>query len=284
MRTLIVQPRPAPWLLIVLICYPTICHANAGVGLFLIVLPLIVLTLPIVVLIETIYLRYRLKLQWPKALGICLLANFISTLLGLVIGLGFDLTLIFAGGSSGYEPTKIAASIVLLPMFYLTLRCEFLVWRWRDEKLVGQGLARALFAAHLLSYAVLFGFVWLHRGFLTESRISVHSRIVHLFYMLEPAQQEVADFAAQNARLPKAIELPELPLDDQGRLSKVLNEAVFPPETRIVLTPSLQPDRSVRWHCQIHADKQQVLDKRYLLRSCLEQTSSQRRRFGNGFE
>jgi glucan phosphoethanolaminetransferase (alkaline phosphatase superfamily) len=284
MRTFSVKPTPISWCLIVLICYPTICHANAGVGLFLIVLPLIVLTLPIVVLIETVYLRYRLKLQWPKAIGICLLANIISTLLGLVIGIGFDFTLMLSSGSSGYEPTKIAASIVLLPMFYLTLRAEFLIWRWRDQKLVAQGLARALFVAHVMSYALLFAFVWLHNAFLNEATLPVRVRLANQTHTLNAAKQKVADFAEQNARLPKAAELPELPLDDQGRLSEVLHEAILPPGTRMVLTPSLQSDRSVQWHCQIQADQQHALDPRYLPLSCLAHPSLKRRRFGNGFD
>jgi glucan phosphoethanolaminetransferase (alkaline phosphatase superfamily) len=283
-EALIIKPKTVHWVLIALIGYSASCHANAGIGLFLIVLPLIVLTLPIVVLIETVYLRYRLKLQWPKAFAICLLANIISTLLGLVIGVGFDLTLIFASGSSGYEPTKIAASIVLLPMFYLTLRCEFLVWRWRDKKLVGQGLARALFAAHLLSYAVLFAFVWLHSAFLNEATLPVRVRLANQTQSFNPAKDKVADFAALKARLPKAFELPELPLDDHGRLSKAVDEVVFPIGTRMVLTPSLQKNNSVRWRCQVQAAKSQALDRRYLPWACSEHISVRPRRFGNGFE
>ncbi len=273
------------WRLSLLLFFPTSCQANAGIGLFLIVVPLIVITLPIVVIIEAIYMRYRLALTWRRAFGISTLANVISTLLGVVFGIGIDLALFVSTGSSGFEPTRIAASIILVPMFYLTIRIEYKVWRWRDKTLVERGLARSVLLAHVLSYALLYASVWSHGFFLDEETLSVKMRLYRKIESLEPSQQMVADFAAQHHRLPRAGELKDVQLDRMGRLSLLLNEAALPQGSKVWITGELADDFSVHWHCSIQAPDPQVLDRNYARLGCPSSPSfGQRRKLSDGFE
>ena len=272
-------------LLFALLTFPATCFANAGIGLFLIVAPLIVVTLPVVVIIEAVYMRYRLALTWRRAFGISTLANVISTLLGVVLGIGIDLALIASSGSSGFEPTRIAASIVLVPMFYLTIRIEYKVWRWCDQTLVERGLARSVLIAHLLSYALLYASVWSHGFFLDEAKLSVTMRLHRKIESLRPAQQMVADFAAQHHRLPRAGELKDVQLDRIGRLSLLVSEAVLPEGTKVWITAELNDNFSVHWDCRMEAPDAQELDRNYALLNCPSSPSfGQRRKLSDGLE
>ena len=283
--------RRVPWLptyylsALGLLLFPAVCFANAGIGLLLIVAPLIVVTFPIVVTIECIFLRYKLALTWQRALTSSVLANLVSTLLGTIFALCFDFLLLAPTGSSGFEPTKIAASIALIPMFYLTIRIEYKVWRWRDPSLVERDLLRSLVVAHLLSYALLWGCVWSHQFFLTEATLPVRVRLFNQVAAFSPVQQEMEDFAAQHHRLPRPPELPRVAMDEMGRLSIVVRETVFPEGTKMFLTPQLQDDYSIKWECSMLVPEHQVIDQRYLMSNCpRERARGARKRFGTGFE
>jgi hypothetical protein len=85
---------------------PTVALANAGIGYFMIALPIVVVALIPAVPLEGLILRPILRVPMRRAMVIALRANIRSTLWGIALGVGADLLLISSSGSAGPEPTK----------------------------------------------------------------------------------------------------------------------------------------------------------------------------------
>jgi ABC-type polysaccharide transport system permease subunit len=66
-----------------------------------------------------------LELTARRAFIVSLQANVLSTILGVVIAFAVDMVLVSLTDSSGYEPTKTATSMMLVPMFAITWCVEY---------------------------------------------------------------------------------------------------------------------------------------------------------------
>ena len=139
---------------------PTVALANAGIGYFMIALPIVVVALIPAVPLEGLILCPILRVPMRRAMIIALRANIRSTLWGIALGVGADLLLI-SSGSAGPEPLKGFATFFLILFLFYTWWIEYRAVRRlageipRRRRLLGTALA------NLASYAGMIAVVWL---------------------------------------------------------------------------------------------------------------------------
>lgn len=181
---------------------PALAFANAGIGYFMLALPIVVAALIPAIPLEALVLKAMLRLPLRRALSLSLWANLRSTLIGVVLGIAIDLLLVAGTGSAGPEPTKGAATAMLAPLFLLSWWIEHRAILRRAADLPRGGVALASGAANLLSYAAMLAFVWM-TGFLPKrGTMSTRARLSEALLAATGAKTSVTEFWERNKRLP----------------------------------------------------------------------------------
>jgi hypothetical protein len=235
----------------------TPAFANAGIGYFFLVLPMMVVALVAVIPAEGLVLSAMLRVPLASGMRLSLRANLRSTLWGLAIGIAFDMALIGLTGAAGPEPTRSAASWMLLPMFGLSWWIEHRsVVRNAKESGV-MPIAAATGAANALSYALMGAMVWLlYPAHDTQrSRVLISEGIA----AATPVKTAVTEYWGKTRSFPadpRELKYGQpgakyrIALEPAGRISIRFVEP-DPPELvdkRVFLTPSADPE-GLRWHC-----------------------------------
>jgi hypothetical protein len=112
--------------------------------------PVLLIGLIPVILIESLVLRRRLGLGWPRALGATAVANVVSTVVGIVGALILPLNMPYWGGA----PLYLGLLVLLVPLFFISWWVEYPVARLLLRPISCQPahLLRGMFDANLASY------------------------------------------------------------------------------------------------------------------------------------
>ena len=140
---------------------PSLAHANAGIGFFLLDLPFVLAALLPAILVEALVYVPALHVPLGRALSHSWRANLASTLLGVVLGIAADFGLVAMTGSAGPEPTRGPALAMLVPFFLLSWWVEHRMIARRAAELPRSRVAAATAAANALTYAGMAVAVWL---------------------------------------------------------------------------------------------------------------------------
>lgn len=239
---------------------PTLAFANAGIGYFMIALPIVVLALIPAIPLEALVLQAILRLSLQRALSLSLWANLQSTFIGLVLGIAIDVLLMAGTGSAGPEPTKGAATAMLVPLFLFSWWIEHRAIRRRATDLPGRRVALATGAANLLSYAAMLAFVWTTAFLPERSTMSTRAQVSEAVLAASGMKSSIAEFWERNKRFPTdSRELGSMPLESKtfrvtvesgGRISVQILMLRDPDidGKRIILTP-VPGDGELRWNC-----------------------------------
>ena len=245
--------------------FPVSVSANAGIGYFMVALPLVVFALIPAVPLEGFVLRAVLGLRLQYAFLLSLGANGRSTLYGFLLAIIIDIVLMSVTGSAGPEPTKAVATAMLAPFFLYSWWIEHRVIARRKTDLSRYQVATATGVANLLSYTGMLIFIWT-TAFLPE-RPTMPAR-VQLSEAVKGASSikaDITDFWQQNNRFPADVsELDDVLYGDAdfsialGKEGRVLVQIHMPDEPlvdnkELVLTPlpdTASPgDSRLRWKC-----------------------------------
>lgn len=134
---------------------PAPALANAGVGYFMLGVPLVVAALLPAIVVEALIYQPMLRQDFRPALRLSTWANFASTFWGVVLGIGADLLLAAATGSSGLLPTRGAMLAALLPFLLLSWRIERRSVAKRLPDAPRARVEAATGVANLVSYALM---------------------------------------------------------------------------------------------------------------------------------
>jgi hypothetical protein len=237
---------------------PGAALANSGIGFLGAASPMLVLALGPVIVVEAVVLAKMLELTARRAFIVSLQANVLSTILGVVIAFAVDMVLVSLTDSSGYEATKTATSMMLVPMFAITWCVEyFAVARLARDKGRRQVL-RTTGWANLITYAGMFAAAWAffpaHSSF--PLRVAVHEGVSRAY----SAKEAVATFWAEKGRLPVSVqELPDGPavfrhgitMEPSARVTVRLSPSGLPEldGTHLVFTPVIRSQDELEFKC-----------------------------------
>ncbi len=245
--------------------YPMSVSANAGIGFFMLAIPLVVLALIPAVILEGLVLSAILRLRKKQAFSLSLSANIRSTLYGFVLGIAIDFILVAGTGSAGPEPTKWAASVMLVPFFLFSWWIEHRVVARRETDIPRRKVVAATGAANVLSYAGMLIFIWSTTLLPERPTMFARMQISGIVSEASSVQNAVTEFWEQNNRFPVdtkelGVAIPEhtafsIALEKKGR---VLVQIRMPNEPLVdnkyvILTPmpdtASSSDGRLKWKC-----------------------------------
>lgn len=249
---------PARTALVLLLFMPAFAQANAGIGYFLMVLPIALAAFVPVVPVEALVIAGMLRLPFRQAFVLSLRANLRSTLWGLVLGVGIDLVLIGLGGSAGPEPTRSVATVILVPLFLLSWRIEHLSIVRNAPGIPAPGILLATGVANLLSYAAMIAAAWML--FPATGTMSARPAVDQAVASASELRVAISEFHAQHDRFPTdlaelnlkpASKVAEISLEKEGRVHvRIVLPAVAAVHGKVViLTPSPSAAGQIHWHC-----------------------------------
>ena len=134
--------------------------ANAGIGYFMLALPVIVVAFPVAILLEAFVIAPMLAVSIKRALQLSFGANLRSTLWGVGLGVAIDIVLVMTTGSAGPAPVAIAATVMLVPFFFLSWWIEHRAILRREVGAANARVATSTGMANLLSYAAMGACTW----------------------------------------------------------------------------------------------------------------------------
>lgn len=134
---------------------PAPALANAGVGYFMLGVPLVVAALLPAIVIEALIYQPMLRQDFRPALKLSTWANLASTFWGVVLGIGADLLLTAATDSSGLLPTRGAMLAALVPLLLLSWRIERRSVAKRLPEAPRARVEAATAVANLVTYALM---------------------------------------------------------------------------------------------------------------------------------
>ena len=253
---------------------PALAHANAGIGYFMIALPVVVIALVPAVPLEAAVLKPILQVPWRRAFPLSLGANIRSTLWGFALAIAVDVVLIGAGGSAGPEPTAGAAIVMLVPFFFLSWWIEHRAVARKAAEIGARRVAAATGAANALSYAGMIVFVAL--AYPKEGAMNPRAQISEGLLAASAFRTEVTERWSADKKFP----VPGAPgfapvvkpryrvsLESGGRIVVRFTTPGSPPldGKRIVLTPVLDSSGAeiARWQCG-----SPDIERRFLPGSC----------------
>jgi hypothetical protein len=248
----------------VLAAAPVAAQANAGIGYFLIAVPMILLALLPAILLEACVLAPLLPVPPRRALALSSVANLSSSLWGIALAIAVDGVLIGVSGSAGPEPTRTTAIAALVPLFFLTWLIEYRAIARRMTELTRARIARATGAANVLSYAAMIALVWMtlpeHGG------MSVRMRTGEAMLAGSGARIAVDEFFDSKGRLPQSSDEAGYPRDaasgskvvsaieirEAGVVVMTLAKHDYWPEGgRITFTPAADAGaKTLSWKCR----------------------------------
>jgi hypothetical protein len=249
----------------------TQAYANAGIGFFIPVLPVLVLGFALIVPVEAFVLRPLLKVPLRVAFTLSFWANLRSTLWGLGLGIAIDVVLVMLTGSAGLEPSGPAAVIALIPLLFYTWWIEHRAIARRLTETSRGAIARASLAANLVSYALLGAGAWfIYPPYgTTNPRAHVSEAILSMAGL----RTEVTEYWDAHRRFPTLAELRPLPPNDKfelslGRDGEISVRILKYPRAalegkRIRLKPVVENGALKAWRCG-----SSEIEPRYLPSSC----------------
>jgi hypothetical protein len=258
--------------LALLLCMPALAQANAGIGYFLMVLPIALAAFIPVVPAEALVISGVLRLPYRQALMLSLRANLRSTLWGLGLAIVIDLVLVGLGGSAGPEPTRIAATVMLVPLFLLSWRVEHRSIVSNVPGVPARKAALATALANILSYAAMIAAAWML--FPATGAMSVRPHVAQAIAAASEVRLAVGVFHAQHGRFPvnlaelevqPASKVAQISLEKEGRVSvRIVLPAVEAVHgKRLVFTPAPNATGGLDWRCA-----SQEIEARLLPLSC----------------
>src|SRR5258708_10856811 len=143
---------------LVVLLAPGLVHANTGIGLLSMWIPVAIVAFVPAVLIEGPILARLLKVTLPRGFMLSAVANAVSTIAGGLIALAGDFALHSFIGSA---PMSRGPGLVsLAPMFFVTWWLEHLVVKGMMPA-EGKALSRrATFAANVVTYVLMAIAAW----------------------------------------------------------------------------------------------------------------------------
>lgn len=216
--------------LLMLVLMPEVAEANAGIGFFMVALPLVILALIPAILIEAGMLRLLLPISVGRSLALSLRANGWSTLVGTVLAGGWDLLLIMMLGTSGLEATRWTASIMLLPFLWLSWWVELRVLTRQLASLPVPHLSRVIGVANLVSYGLIAIFVWSTNWLPKHETLRPRVHISHAVSSTAELKRSVEKYYREHRRWPVGMADLSGPLPDCKGCDWMLS-----PDSRIVL-------------------------------------------------
>jgi len=263
---------PVPAMLLLVLLAPGSAHANAGIGYFLVVLPVVLAAFVPVVPLEALVIARMLRLPFRRALTLSLRANIRSTLWGLGLGAAVDLVLIGLSGSAGPEPTRALAAVMLMPLFLLSWRVEHGSILRNSPQSPPRRVAFATGLANFLSYAAMIAAAWAMLP--ATSSMSARPGVAQAIAAASEVRAAVSEFHAQHGRFPAGLaelgvkpdsKLAQISLEKDGRVSvrMVLPAVEAVHGKRVILTPAPNAAGGYDWHCA-----SQEIDARFLPLSC----------------
>jgi len=249
---------PARTALVLLLFMPAFAQANAGIGYFLMVLPIALAAFVPVVPVEALVIAGMLRLPFRPAFMLSLRANLRSTLWGLVLGVGIDLVLIGLGGSVGPEATRAVAIVILVPLFLLSWRIEHLSIVRNAPGVAATRIARATGVANLLSYAAMIAAAWML--FPATGTMSARPTVAQAIASASELKVAVSEYHAQHGRFPADLaeldfkptsKVAGISLEKDGRVSvRIVLPAMEAVHGKVViLTPAAIATGQIDWHC-----------------------------------
>lgn len=181
---------------------PAVAYANAGIGFLLLGVPVMLLALIPAILLEALILQRMLGGSLKPALWLSAWANLWSTLVGGLLAVLVDFTLMSASGSSGLEPTKLAVTIVLAPLFLITVWIESQVLLRRLSEMPRTRVVLAAVVANLASYLVMLVTVWASAIFPEQGSLITRTRLSEGIATASPKKNAVEVFWAKHGRFP----------------------------------------------------------------------------------
>lgn len=250
-------------LAIALSLIPRLAWANAGIGYFMLALPIIVMALLPAILLEACVLAPTLAVPLRRALMLSFGANVRSTLWGLGLGIVIDGVLLGTSDSAGPAPTKAAATAMLVPLFFFSWWIEYRAIMRRATDVSRARITVGTGTANVLSYAAMIAFVW------TSSYLPEHDPMMGRAYVSEALslgsalETPVEEFWVQHQRFPVDIrELGHEPitskrvaaieLRQKGVVAVILKRSeYFPDGGEITLAPMEDPAaKTLSWKCR----------------------------------
>jgi hypothetical protein len=253
---------------------PATALANAGIGYFMLAMPLVGVALVPAILLEAPVLRRVLRLSWRRALWLSFVANSLSTLYGLILGIAFDFLMAMGTGSAGPPPTRVGAVIMLVPWFFLSWWIELKLIARRMPDAPRATVRRATGVANLATYALMLAAALVTPLYPTHDPMLARARVHEAILAATPLRESVGEFWAVQKRFPKDLrELNFTPpaqarfniaLGNAGQVAVQIQRAGNPAIDGkwIQITP--QPDGpSLKWTCS-----SPDLDRRILPANC----------------
>lgn len=254
------SPRPLPgavrFLACLLLAWPAVAQANAGIGYHMIALPYVVMALVPAILVEAPVLARLLGVDWKRGLWWSFVANLYSTLFGSILAVVADVVLVGVTGSAGWIPGTGTFLASLVPLFFITWLLEARAVRVRLPAGSTRSAWRATLAANGLSYALIAIAVPLLTP-LEFPGYSVRPNMVEVLAALSAEKPEVEEFHRKEGRFPEPRTkqmtsgfTKSLARDADGRLTA---EIRYPTVreldgARIVMRPTVTSG-VVRWDC-----------------------------------
>jgi hypothetical protein len=206
-----------------------------------------------VILVEAPVLGWRLKVSARRALWLSFSANVVSTLLGVVLGLAFDLAIgATTGMSGGAGPAGFVVALVL--MFGITLWIESGVLKRMQPPT--PALFQATLLANTISYVLLAAFAVV---FVPPDPTLNRSRMTEVMAVLGVAKLEATeDFNATGRFRASAREAPSrhtrrVRTEESGR---IVAEIALPGTQEldgklVVYEPEVKDGKLLAWRCHV---------------------------------
>ena len=258
---------------------PGIAFANSGIGFFTPASILLVLAVIPVILVEAPILWWRLGVPGRRALWLSTSANIVSTILGAVIGVAFDLAIGVATGMSGFSG-PIGFAIALVPMFALTLWIEWLVIRRMQAG--ATGVFSAVLAANAVSYVLLAAAALV---FVPPDPTMTRSRMTEVINVLGVAKVDAAEYFQANGRFRAStqeaptVRTRRVRTEDSGR---IVAEIALPGNAEldgkiVAYEPEIEDGKIVAWHCYVPEAPHKFFPAACRYRSAAESRRAQQR-------
>ena len=244
--------------------YASCAYANSGIGFLLLGQSLMLLALVPVIPVEALVLSFVLGIPMGRALSLSFIANVVSTLIGALIASGVDVLLMMSTDSSGPEPTKLSASLMLLPCILLSWLIEYRSVAKRASECSSSQVRKATGLANLISSVGLIVFVWSSAsGFRETGAMSTRAVIAEGLASASGAKAEIQEFYLNHRRLPndaRALKLGEpstkyeLTVLPGGRVQIKYNRPDMPTihEKHVILAPTTNAGDGfqMQWLCR----------------------------------
>jgi hypothetical protein len=238
---------------------PGAACADYGMGFVDKALQTFVYALVPMIVLEAVVLAIMLSLPAFRALRVSLNANVASTIVAVIGILAIEM-LVRGAKLPGPGPTKIAASMIMLPLFCMAWRLEHsTVVRLAPDK-PRHRVFRATGWANLISYCAIFAVAWAYAP--SSGTYGLTSRVTEAAMSAESTKDAVSRFWEQHGRLPvSAQELPEgiptftrdtITLEPSGQVSVRLSAADMweLDGTHFIVTPIAHGSKyPLDWQC-----------------------------------